>query len=535
MFDRCFAFPDELRVAGPAHPARVGIIGGGLAGLVAAYELQRRGVDAVVYERAERPGGRVRTHRFWDDTYADVGAMRIPGNHECVLHYVREFGLPTRPFVNLNPDGYYHLRGRRARLRQVRQLYPAFGLDATAQDGPRTLLDRVLRTAWEALGPVQQMSVLKGNWQDAALDQLMSTSLWQFARRQLSEDAWDLLGHTSGLVHYEHASLLEVLVDYFGLFHAAPVELDGGMDTLVREFVRRLTPGTLRLSTRVDAVRLSSGAAQIRGQCVGRPVEATYDAVLACVPLTTLDQITITPGLPRRQAQAVRGVTYASSTKTLVHLRRRTWELDDGIYGGGSFTDLPIQQCWYPSDNASVAPDTGIGTAPGMLSSHRLTARDAGLSHEAGVLTGAYLWGPHARRFTALPPADRDRVVMRCLEQLHPGICEDIDDIVHWDWDNQPGMSGGAFAYLAPGEHTRYLDGLATPHPVGDPRLFFAGEHLSAARAWMQGAAQSALHAVGHLLDRLSTPAGGPGKQRTERTEPTERATEDFVREGTAS
>lgn len=523
MFDRCFAFPDELPVARPADRARVGIIGGGLAGLVSAYELQRRGVDAVVYERAERPGGRVRTHRFWDDTYADVGAMRIPGNHECVLHYVREFGLQTRPFINMNPDGYYHLRGRRVRLSQVQQLYPAYGLDVTEQDGPRSWLDRVLRTAWDALTPAQQMSVLEGTWQDAALDELMSTSLWQFARRQFSEDVWELLGHASGLVHYEHASLLEVLVDYFGLFHAAPLEIVGGMDTLVCEFARRLRPGTLRLSTRIDAVHLLSDAARISGQCVGRPVDETYDAVLACVPLTSLDQIAITPGLPHRQAQAVRSLTYTSSTKSLVHLRRRSWELDDGIYGGGSFTDLPIQQCWYPSDNARVTPAVG-GSSP-----QRLTARSAELSHEPGVLTGAYLWGPHARRFTTLAPADRDRIVMRSLEQLHPGICDDIDDILHWDWDNQPGMSGGSFAYLAPGEHTRYLDGLATPHPAGNPRLFFAGEHLSAAHAWMQGAAQSALHAVGHLLDRLYATAEGLGKQRTERE------ADDLIRQGATS
>lgn len=209
MFDRCFAFPDELRVAERSYPARVGIIGGGLAGLVSAYELQRRGVDAVIYERAGRPGGRVRTHRFWDGTYADVGAMRIPGNHECVLHYVREFGLQTRPFINLNPDGYYHLRGRRVRLSQVQQLYSAYGIDATGRDGPRAWLDSVLRTAWDALSPAQQLSVLEGDWQDAALDELMSTSLWQFARREFSQDAWDLLGHTSGLVHYEHASSLK--------------------------------------------------------------------------------------------------------------------------------------------------------------------------------------------------------------------------------------------------------------------------------------------------------------------------------------
>ena len=62
-------------------------------------------------------------------------------------------------------------------------------------------------------------------------------------------------------------------------------------------------------------------------------------------------------------------------------------------------------------------------------------------------------------------------------------------------------MGGGAFTHLAPGEHTRYLTVLGSPHPVGAPRIFFAGEHLSAAHAWCQGAAQSALGTVSLLLD----------------------------------
>ncbi|WP_244892101.1 FAD-dependent oxidoreductase [Nocardia beijingensis] len=117
LFDESFSFPGELRRAGDAGPARVAVIGAGASGLAAAYELQRHGLDVTVYERTARPGGRVRTWRFWDGAHGELGAMRIPGNHHCTLHYVDEFGLATRPFVNTNPDAYYLLRGRRVRRR----------------------------------------------------------------------------------------------------------------------------------------------------------------------------------------------------------------------------------------------------------------------------------------------------------------------------------------------------------------------------------------------------------------------------------
>lgn len=503
MFDQSFSFPKELLTAVPVSTGRVAVIGAGIAGLVSAYELQRRGLKVVLYERANRPGGRIHTFRFWDGSYADVGAMRIPGNHHCVLHYVTEFGLRTRPFVNFNPDAYYYLRGRRARVRDAHALYPAFALRPDKQGSPMISLDQVLRAAWETISTKQQQMVLEGRWDDPALDQLMSISLWQFVRQKISEDAWDLLGHASGLVHYEHASLIEVLVDYFSLFHVAPLELVGGMDCLVRRFVDRLHPDTLQLSTRTDELRLTSRGVRVTGERFGLPISSDFDFVVCCVPLTALDQIAINPGLPYQQTRAIRSISYASSTKTLVHTKRRSWELEDGIFGGGSFTDLPIQQCWYPSDNAR--PD--VSGSEGQAECRRLIADEPERSHDAGVLIGAYLWGSNARHLATLPKGDRDRLVLKSLEKLHPGILNDIDDIVHWNWDEQVGMGGGAFAYLAPGEHARYLTKIGNPHPADSPRIFFAGEHVSVAHAWIQGAAQSALCAVSQVL-------GCVGRQR---------------------
>ncbi|WP_327064289.1 FAD-dependent oxidoreductase [Kitasatospora sp. NBC_01250] len=497
MFDESFAFPPALvnRVGGSS--GRVAVIGAGVAGLVCAYELQRCGFQVVLYERSRQPGGRVRTHRFWDGTHADLGAMRIPGNHHCVLHYVSRFGLRTRPFVNANPSAYYHLRGHRVRARDVHALFPEFALRDAEKQAPTRLLDRLLGAVWETLTTGQKRRVLEGHWDDPALDRLISVSLWQFVHENLSQDAWDLVGHASGLAHYEQSSLLEVLVDYFGLFHAGQLELVDGMDSLTRAFVRALRPRTLQLSTNISELVLTGEGVLVRGRRMDHPTTEQVDFVVCCVPAPALDQITFLPGLPHPQRHAVRGISYASSSKSLLHLTRRRWESQDGIFGGGSFTDLPIQQCWYPSDNARPVRDGADGSA-----TLRWVAQDPRRSEEPSVLLGAYLWGANARRAAALPPADRDRLVLACLEQLHPGIGDDVDDIVHWNWDEQVGMGGGAFAHLPPGEHTRYLTVLGSPHPVGDPRIFFAGEHLSGAHAWCQGAAQSALGAVGLLLDR---------------------------------
>jgi monoamine oxidase len=98
-----------------APPKKVLIIGAGLAGLVAAYELIRAGHDVTIVEAQLRPGGRVLTLResFSDGLYAEAGASRIPDNHDLTLHYVRHFGLTLVPFLPKKLARIFLLKGKR--------------------------------------------------------------------------------------------------------------------------------------------------------------------------------------------------------------------------------------------------------------------------------------------------------------------------------------------------------------------------------------------------------------------------------------
>jgi monoamine oxidase len=84
-------------VKGPAK--KVLILGAGLSGLVAGYELMQLGHDVTILEARNRPGGRVHTLRepFSDGLYAEEGAARIPTNHDLTLKYVELFQLPLEP------------------------------------------------------------------------------------------------------------------------------------------------------------------------------------------------------------------------------------------------------------------------------------------------------------------------------------------------------------------------------------------------------------------------------------------------------
>ena len=95
------ALPALAAIPDPRSPLHVVVVGAGLAGLVAAYELERRGHRVTILEAENRHiGGRARTLRFADGLYGEAGAMRIPQRHQLTRQYVTEFNLPLRKFVH---------------------------------------------------------------------------------------------------------------------------------------------------------------------------------------------------------------------------------------------------------------------------------------------------------------------------------------------------------------------------------------------------------------------------------------------------
>ena len=96
------------------RPRDVLIIGAGMAGLAAGYELLRAGHRPLILEARNRVGGRVCTLRepFSDGLHAEAGAMRIPRSHALTMGYIEQFGLRTLPFTMSNPQGFYYLNGR---------------------------------------------------------------------------------------------------------------------------------------------------------------------------------------------------------------------------------------------------------------------------------------------------------------------------------------------------------------------------------------------------------------------------------------
>ena len=164
------------------NPKKVVVVGAGMAGLVAGYELQRAGHEVTILEARNRIGGRILTLRepFSNGLYAEAGAMRLPTTHILTQTYIKQFGLQTTEFTKSSANSFYHLHGRRYLMSDVSRDPACLGLDLTGPNGEQTvfqLWDDMVRPI------IERLAADEGYW-DECLSQYGDLSVYDFLRGQ---------------------------------------------------------------------------------------------------------------------------------------------------------------------------------------------------------------------------------------------------------------------------------------------------------------------------------------------------------------
>jgi monoamine oxidase len=449
--------------------ARVIVLGAGMAGLVAAYELLRAGHDPIVLEARPRVGGRIYTLRdpFAHGLHAEVGAMRIPAAHDLTLAYVKGFKLKTLPFTMGNPKAYCHIGGVRRRIADTDPGALGFTLDEHERGKTyaelwaaaiKPLLDRLA-----AEGP-RGWNWLVENYDDLSTREFLEQCGW-------SEGAIEMFGLFANQEALMNASFLELFREEAGRFYEDMVQIAGGMDLLPRAFMPALA-GRIRFGARVLALEQDANGVSIHYRTAARRHAEKGDFAVVTLPFSILRHIEANPAFTRAKQRAIRQLHYDASAKILVQCRRRFWELDDGIYGGGSVTDLPIRNVYYPEQG-------------------RETGR--------GVLLASYTWSEDAQRWGSLSPADRVAEAVDQLKHIHPQIESEFEAGASWMWHDDE-FAGGAFALFEPGQQTLLHEAIV----ASEGRFHFAGEHASLAHAWIQGSIESGLRAAKEVAERVA-------------------------------
>jgi monoamine oxidase len=442
-----------IRPAGP--PRNIVILGGGLAGLAAGYELKKAGHKVTILEARKQAGGRVRTIReFSGNLYAEAGPVSFPQDHSFTWGYATEFRLPMQPAYRLGLDPVAHLHGTRVRLTPGST---DFGVDLTAREreaGIGGLPTLYMRDVMQDLGNLR-----KADWPPERLHEIDSISLRQFLINQgATQGAIDLIEATSlGLLGFglDSLSALDGAVTEHISTRSLFYEIIGGNDQLASALKKKVKKQFKKKSV-VRRIEQNETGVTITYEVGGEILTLNADRAICTLPFPVLRDIEVFPEFSEPKRRAINELKLTPVTRTFMEFRTRVWE-QDGLNGYG-ITDLDIQNTYSPTL-------TQVGTR--------------------GVLA-SYAAGQRALDLGALSEEDRQSRVLRRSGNLFGGLNSAYEGGTSQVWHDDEWARGG-YTYFEPGQMAVLLPEAQRP----EGRVHFAGEHTSAWHGWMNGALES--------------------------------------------
>jgi monoamine oxidase len=496
----------------PRESGKVLILGAGIAGLTAAYELSKRGFHCTVLEAQDRVGGRNRTARngdvlhefehvdggtgeptgrmvtqvcdFDDGMYLNLGPGRIPYHHRRMLEYCRFFKVALEPYIMETTANLVHPPMASMPWRNAQVANDTRGHLAALLGEPEVMAHLASRLDKEKLlallttfGDLVRVGDQKGTYAGSTRSGYSKElEVGEFPIPVPPLPLEELLDSRFWDVRFYQP------IDY--LWQATMFQPVGGMDKIVDAFKQRLDEfgsDIIELGSEVRLIEVPSGdsGVNVEYRQGDTTKQATADYCLCNIPLPVLKHI------PLRGAsftdlfrEAIANVSFARTCKVGWQANHRFWEDEpDMIYGGISWTDHNIAQVWYPSNDYFSAK---------------------------GTLTGAYNFDAAAETLGNMTPEGRLADARRGASELHPQFADETmvpsNKAISIAWHKVPFQLGG-WAAWAPSEPRQQEYFAALISPQGNGRFFVVGDQASPLPGWQEGAVMSAHYALMQMLN----------------------------------
>ncbi|WP_201618290.1 flavin monoamine oxidase family protein [Psychrobacter urativorans] len=485
-------FTEAMDLKGAPPGASIIVLGAGLGGLTAAYELRKAGYNVKVLEYQNRGGGRSWTLNggdeytelgggkvtcdFEEGNYLNGGPWRLPSHHYAVLHYCKKFGVELQPFIQTNDRAYLHranhfggapqrlgdvksdIRGHVSELLSKAVNVGSLDRSVNTEDKEKLLeglkgwgvLDSDYRyRASEATGTRRGYSVYPGGGlmpnseasQPLPIGELLDSGMWS-----------DIYNNYT---LYEH--------------HPTMFQPVGGMGKIGDAFTRECRD-MIEFNAKVTKIHQDESGVTVTYVDSNNPDGETKtvraDWCVCNIPLSILSQLDINVSKPMKQAIAA--VPYDTSFKVGLEFNRRFWEEDEWIYGGVTYTDLPITQISYPSQNM--------------------------FGNGSGVLLGGYGFGATSYKFNTLTPQERIDAALAYGKYIHPQYPKEFRSGTSVVWHRIP-WTLGCYGTWTEERREQFYDTLCSI----DNRIVLAGEHCSDIPAWQEGAILSGMDTAKRL------------------------------------
>ena len=528
IFGPDFPFPFDDWIAHPAglgsipaerHGEEVAVIGAGISGLVAAYELMKLGVKPVVYE-ASQMGGRLRSQAFEgaEGVVAELGGMRFPVSSTAFYHYVDKLGLRTKPFpnplteaagstvVDLEGDTYYasSLGDLPPLFREVADGWAQALEEARFTDIQNAIRARdvgTLKSLWNELVP---------RWDDRTFYDFVANSQ---AFSKLSFRHREVFGQvgfgTGGWDSDFPNSMLEIFRVVMTNCDTDQRLIAGGAEQVPRGIWRCPAPRPAYWPAGTSLAALHSGAPRPGVARIARDrdgliavTDAWGDTRRYPVVLVTCQGWLLTTQIECEESlfsaklwTALDRTRYMQSSKTFVLVDRPFWKDKDPRTGRDvmsmTLTDR-LTRGTYLFDNGDGQP---------------------------GVICLTYTWMSDALKMLPEPVDRRVKLALGALRKIYPDVdiaSHIIGDPITVSWEADRHFLG-AFKGALPGHYRynqrMYAHFMQDDLPDEQRGIFIAGNDVSWTPAWVEGAVQTSLNAVWGVMHHLGgrTHPGNPG------------------------
>ncbi|WP_263411488.1 flavin monoamine oxidase family protein [Terriglobus tenax] len=474
--------------SGAGKGVSIVVLGGGVAGLVTAYEARKLGYKVTVLEARGRAGGRAYSARggdvieFVDGTkqnvtwspglYWNMGPARIPSVHGTILSYVRELKVPMEVCVNTSRSTLLQndkvnggkpytqrkvindTRGEVAELLTKALNGGALDSELTKQDRERladimhlwgpldgknkyTGSDRADITQYPGAGP-QDMII---NRQPITMHDLLDGNFWN---AELYEEAWD--------------------------WQATMFQPVNGMQQISNALAKSLGPLIVKYNSPVSEILKTEKGVKVAYETAGVKHTIEADYCVCAMPLTILNKIKADLS-PAVKAAVARGAdSYRGSYKVPWEATTRFWEKDYNIYGGLSFLAKGPQPIWYPSNGM-------FSEGPAMIC--------AGYQDE--TIDG----------FNKLSLQEKFESSRLSIEKMHPGGGKLVSKPVFNGWKHVKWNEGSWIGAITKADYATITQ--------NDGAIYFAGDHTSHVVGWQEGAAASGRRAIQMISDHVKS------------------------------
>jgi monoamine oxidase len=490
---KAVAAPPIAAAAGTGKGVKIVVCGGGVGGLVTAYEAKKLGYDVTLLEARHRPGGRAWSARngdvveFVDGTkqsimwseglYQNMGPARLPSVHATMLGYCRELKVPLEVEVNTSRSALLQndkvnsgkavcqrkaindTRGQVSELLSKAIAGGALDQELSTEDRQRMVealkiygplnkqgkyagSDRAGITRYPGAGP-QTMIV---DDHPLSVQELLDANFWS---GELYEEAWDW-----------QATMLQ------------PVN---GMQQISNAFAKALGPVVVYDAPVTEITKMAKGV-RVGYAKGGATKYIDADYAVCAMPLTIAKKIKLDVDAEHKAAIDRAGSSYRGSFK-IPWEAKRFWETEYNIYGGLSFLAQGPSPVWYPS---------------------------CGLFSEKGIIVAGYMDETQGG-FDKLTMEQKFEASRASIEKLHPGHGKDLEKPVFCGWKHIKWNEGSWIGGISQADY----DTITTP----DGPIYFAGDHTSHVVGWQEGAALSGRRAVQMISDKVKA-ARLEGKHR---------------------